>query len=367
MKWIFVFLLILIALFGCDSYDFKKQTPGSKQSSQWGQKSQLSETFNVIKPLDLSRYDGGFFSIDKPNRWKIVTAGQCALFAFYLNDPENDLNQVFYFGNVGPVYINQQQKQTDLNYMHSGGFRIQHIEMPVVQPATPSNFLKQWFKIASTSVARRFMPSLPKLYKLQIINSQSISALKGGRSALIRAVFQKNGRVGEGLFLVNLVPNMPYTGGPGGGTIYGVMITGITAAKQDFVYLQKSMNQIISSFNVSQQYANQCIQSSQKAFSGIKRAGQTLQETSDIIIKGWENRNRTYDILAEKRSDTILEKERVYDVNTGEVYEFDQGFYKKYKLNPNRYNKPDLKLLPVNDYKLWSARRLIGSKHVHLE
>ena len=70
--------------------------------------------------LELEKYNGSFFSINKPRGWEIITAGMCADFAFLIRNPAKHLCQVFYFGEVGPVYINAQQKQIDRQYMNMG-------------------------------------------------------------------------------------------------------------------------------------------------------------------------------------------------------------------------------------------------------
>ena len=46
--------------------------------------------------------------------------------------------------------------------------------------------------------------------------------------------------------------------------------------------------------------------------------------------------------MAEKRSDAMLGKERLYDPGTGEVYEFQNGFYDQYRLNPQEYWRPSI-------------------------
>ena len=98
--------------------------------------------------LKLESFDGGFFSIDKPPGWRVIAAGACADFAFLIRDPSEPLRQIFYFGEVGPIYLSEQQKQIDYQYMNMGGYPVTWIEMPVVNPLTPGNFLVQFHLIA---------------------------------------------------------------------------------------------------------------------------------------------------------------------------------------------------------------------------
>jgi hypothetical protein len=361
---VFCLFIPIIFLLGCGDMPDKGADPVKSDFHVTDNK-----TIAHVKALKLEEYNGGFFSIKKPVGWDILTAGSCSVFAFYIKARQDNLNQIFYFGTVGPVYMSQQQKQIDSQYARAGGYAMPWQEMPVVYPLTPENFLQKWYAITNTNVARQFMNPVPQLKNIHILSSHQVSVGMGGytKTKLIRAVFEKNNRVGEGLFLVTVAPYIPYTGGPGGGNAYGLMITGITASKRDFKFMEKTLVQSVRSFNISQQYVSNCFQMQQQVYRGIMRAGQTLRETSDIIMEGWERRNKTYDILAEKRSDVILGKERLYDPDTETVYEFDYGFYDDYKYNKNAYNKTNLIPLPDKDYNLWNTAPLNGYEHVKRE
>ena len=317
-------------------------------------------------PPRLEPYNGSVFTIYKPAGWHILTAGQCGTFAFLIQDPSNPLRQIFYFGEVGPVYMSGQQKQLDWQYMNMGGYPISWIDMPVVSPLTPSNFLSQFHQIARTKTARAFMPQCPKLDGIQVIDAMAQPcSISGGNTELIRALFTQNNQLGEGLFTVTVATHMPFTGVAGGGTGYGFLITGVTAPKNEFMALQETLVRSLGSFNIGNGYVQQCLQQQADAFRGVMRAGDTLRETSDMIMRGWENRNKTYDILAEKRSDTILGKERFYNPDDGKVYEFENGSYEKYDLNRNRYEMNNLQLLEGDDYHLWMTPTLDGPGHLH--
>lgn len=315
--------------------------------------------------LKLEKFDGGFFSIDKPRGWEVITAGTCGSFAFLIRDPSKPLRQIFHFGEVGPVYMSMRQKHIDSQYMRMGGYPIAWVEMPVVNPLTPGNFLAQFHLIARTQVAQRFMPQCPRLENLQIISAvPQQSPISGGSTKLIRAVFTEGGNLGEGLFLVTVAPMIAFTGGPGGGIAYGFLITGITAPKKEFRNIENILSKSVKSFTVRKSYVNNCLRQQASTYAGILKAGKTLSEASDIIMQGWKNRNKTDDIIAEKRSDAILEKERLYDPDTGKVYEFKNDFYDKYKLNQNRYEMNNLQTLPRDDYDLWMKAPLDGYQHL---
>lgn len=298
-----------------------------------------------------------------PKGWNLITAGQYGTFSFLLTDPAQPLRKVFYFGEAGPVYLCKEQKEIDKWYMQNGGYPISWIDMPVVDPLTPENFLEQFNVIAKSQVAQAFMPQCPKLQSIKIISSEPAQGpIQFGSTSLIRALFVENKKVGEGQFMVTVAPYMQYMGAPGSGIGYGLLFVGITAPKSEFALLQGTLKKVLESFTVSQEYVNAGIAASNSAFQGILRAGRTLGEASDMIMEGWQNRNRSYDIMSEKQSDAILGYERVYNPDTGEVYSVPNGFYEKYEQNRNSYQMNNLQQLPDNDYSLWTAPTLDGSR-----
>jgi hypothetical protein len=50
--------------------------------------------------------------------------------------------------------------------------------------------------------------------------------------------------------------------------------------------------------------------------------------------------------------------------NSGEVYEFENGFYDKYRLDQNKYEMNNLQPLPNDNHELWTKPPLDGYKHL---
>lgn len=313
----------------------------------------------------LQPFSNGAFSMQMPQGWRMSVAGDCASLAFVAQDPQEPLRKILHFGMVGPVYQFPAQKQIDWQYMSGFGYSVEWADMPVVEPLTPENLLENFAGIASSQLAQRFMPGLPRLEGFQTVASTPVSCplpIPGARSALIRGVFVENGRAAQGLFALTTAPYMPMMGGPGGGTAYGYLLAGVTAPKGEWEGLRASLLKSLSTFAVSPEHARECQMRSEAAFLAVLRAGQTLRETSDMISRSWEERSRADDILAEKRSDAILGKERLYDPGTGEVYEFENGFHERYRLNPQEHRNSRLEPLPDDDASLWSAAVLDGHR-----
>ena len=318
-----------------------------------------------VKMPSLQAFDNGAFSMQIPAGWNMAVAGDCTSLAFVLQDPREPLRKILYFGLAGPVYQSQMQRQIDYQCMQMGAMPIQWFDMPVVDPLTPENLLANFSQLASSQLAQQFMPGLPRLDGFHVISSTPQPCYlnaPGAMSSLVRGLFVENGRVAQGLFSLTTAPFMPSMGGPGGGTAYGYMLSGITAPKGEMEALQPLLMKSLSSFSLHPSYVQGCMARSQAAFQSVMRAGKILSETSDLITRSWEDRNRRDDIMAEKRSDAMLGKERLYDPGTGEVYEFGNGFYDQYRLNPQAYRNSDLQPLPEGDHNLWSAPTLDGAR-----
>ena len=323
----------------------------------------------ATKGPGLEAFDNGAFQMQVPRGWGMAVAGDCASLAFVLQDPAEPLRKVLYFGMVGPVYQAPMQKQIDQQYMAGGGFPVEWVDMPVVSPLTPENLLANFSEIAGSQVARRFMPGCPRLEQFQAVTvtpQGSPLGMPGARSAVVRGVFVENGRAGQGVFSLTTAPFMPMMGGPGGGTAYGYLLTGITAPSGELEGWLPILKPTLESFRVHPEYLSGCRMRSEAAFAAVAEAGRTLRETSDQIHRSWEARNRTDDILAQKRSDVILGKERLYDPGSGEVYEFENGFGDHYRLNPGEYRNSDLQPLPGDDHGLWTAPARDGYRELGL-
>lgn len=313
--------------------------------------------------LELEPYDGGFFTLQKPVGWEIITAGEYSTFAFLLRDPENPARQVFYLGQISPLYISQRQKDIDRDYMSSGGNKVPWYDMPVISPLVPSQLFINFGGIADSELGQAFMPEFPRLDDFEVLNEEPAdSPFNTGKTTLTRGFFVQDGTPCEGQFFATVAPFIPEANGPGGGTAIAVLVVGIAAPVSEFNSLEGQLAACVNSFKLSDSYVREGIAKSQEDFEGVLEAGKTMSETSDIITDGWESRNKTDDILSQKRSDATLGRERVYDPSTGEVYDVPNGFYEQYDPNRQEYDMNGLQQLPGNAWPLWTAPTLNGNR-----
>lgn len=342
-------LIGLILLAGCGGGD-----GGTKPDDQ-------------AEQLPFETFDAGFFSVQKPRGWTVITAGRCSEFAFLVRDPQNPLRQIYYFGTVGPVYTSQAQKDLDRWYVDHGGFDIiTWLDAPVIDPLTPENYLAHWPEIASMEAASAFMTQFPRLQELNLIATTTQPAmLPGATTANARGLFTLDGEIGEGMFLATVKEFSPYTGNPGGGNAYGHFVCGVTAPKAEFPAVVARLIESLNTFTVSQAYVDGCIAQQQKVWGAIAEAGRTLSEASDIIFDGWLERTHSQDIAAERWTDSYRGVERVYDPATGSVYEFPVGWYEQYDPNRDQFDMSGLQLLPADNYELWMQAVLDGLSRFH--
>lgn len=316
--------------------------------------------------LPLESFDAGFFSIDKPRGWDIVTAGSCTEFAFLAQDPAEARRQIFYFGSVGPIYLKAEQKAIDAAYVAAGGYDIPWRDAPVIDPLTPQNYLEHWPEIAAMRAAGEFMARFPPLTGIKVSAVRPQSALvPGATSALMRGLYTASGQVAEGMFLVSVFPFSPFTDTPAGGTGYGYFICGATAPKAEFAARVGRLVESLNSFTVRQSYIAWCLDQSARQWGAVAEAGRTLSEASDIVYEGWQSRSHAEDITSEKYSDAFRGVERVYDPDTGQVYECPNGWYEQYDRNRGSYDMSDLQPLPPDNWDLWMAAARAGEGNIH--
>jgi len=310
-------------------------------------------------------FDGQFFSVEIPQDWQIHIGGHCATFSFVLRDPARPARQVFYFGGVGPITLSEQQRNIDLQYMQSGGYEVPQTQFPVLDPATPANFMTIWPGIAQSQIAANFLPARPILQSFTATSEMEIStpaAEIGGVAGLVRGLFAEGNELAEGLFNVTLVPEVAFMNGPGGHTGRAIWFTGITAPKREFAALEPQLTAIAASFSIRDSYVRQCQMEGQSQWDAVLKAGETLRESTEIVNGWWRDRQQSDDIRIEKQSDAILGVERLYDPDSDQVYEFPNGFSDTYNLDPGKYRMPNLRPLDADDHRQWTQAPLNGPR-----
>ena len=316
----------------------------------------MTSTGTVAKTqrLELVKWTDAKISIDAPVGWDVYTGGECATKSILARDPQNELKQLFYFSEAGPVYTSQKAKDNDEAYMNMGGSVLWY-DSPVVDPLTSENYLTNFHTLVSGDIMREVFHQAPVLENVKIISTeQQIIPSFATDTKLMHAEFTQNGLEGEGYFYV-VTANLPFGG-------YGTMVVGITAPKGLLELLTPSLKESIGSFTVDQEYISECIALGNKALVGALKTGQILSETSDVIMDSWENRMEAEGRMAEKWGDAMLGSSRLYNPETDEVYEVTPEFLNYYSVHGDEFEMNYLQELSEDK---WSSAPLNGGAYIY--
>ena len=164
---------------------------------------------------------------------------------------------------------------------------------------------------------------------------------------VIRGTFtDEKGRKTDGLFSASMYPVSLYYV-----TTYYVYDTMyVTAPEGEFIEWEAPLMECLGSIEFTKKFVDGFMGQEEILGRSLRANAQIYNETSDLITKGWEARQSTYDILSQKRSDTTLGYERVYDTETNEIYRAYNGFTDDYKGDRYKTVTDNMYNLPVNGY-----------------
>ena len=146
-------------------------------------------------------------------------------------------------------------------------------------------------------------------------------------SDILRATFMQDGVEGEGMFTADVVP---FAIELGTGYYMAYSVGYITAAKDDFLNWADTLQKSLSSLEYSSGFVSIAMNQSDQQVVTSQNLSRIANETSDMIMSSWENRNASQDILSQKQSDATLGYERIQDTQTGEIIKIDNGFMDHY-------------------------------------
>lgn len=119
-----------------------------------------------------------------------------------------------------------------------------------------------------------------------------------------------------------------YSGAIDGTLAYSGMYTIVSAItmetpKGTLANWESTLIHILSSIK----WTDACLSRYQQS---VLNSSGTSSNGSDSIMEAWDNRNKSEEIMSQKRSDATLGQERVYDTYTNDIYIASSGFSEKY-------------------------------------
>ena len=141
---------------------------------------------------------------------------------------------------------------------------------------------------------------------------------------------------------------------------------GIFSTSDRFTADAPELLKIFYSIDYSSSTLHACMGNLNTAWEGAHKVGDTLTRNADQMreenLKLYEGKQEHNDEFMEKFTDTILDRDRVYNPDTGEVYEVDPNFYTYYDINRDQFKYQDMRELQPGEWLKYSP--LNGALHI---
>lgn len=316
------------------------------------------------KALDISLvgYQTTAFTIQIPQDWALETVGEYETLGFRLYDPEKPNRQVFFYGKMHPFMKSEEGRNAWRQYLRDGGFTGDsqiYATAPVLYTPSTEGFFHAFDEFATFAVNNGISHPFPDLVDLEIVETVprgSGMAQVAMDDSIVRTFFAQGGLPCEGLLAATVVDAMSSPMyGVDAGFYYVYAITGITAPADEFAQLEDILSQSLATFRYTDEYIQQGVAQNAWETEVAIAVGNTLAAAYDSYNQAWHSRQRTYDALSQKRSDATLGYDRLYDIETGETYRAELGFYDYYDLHREEYKNPNLQMVPDDAYDLYDT------------
>ena len=287
-----------------------------------------SETNYTIIPheteeIEFEKYDDGLMSMYIPKGWEVTICpgGDIVHYTFMVQNPENRNYQI-YFNMKGEGYLaSEEERQWYATYYPDSPFAL----MPAINPQNTEgvySVFSQAVEVAGGPVMGDFV--YPTINDFTVIDKLGNVPIGGD---VVRASYvNESGEPCEGLF----------TSTPAVFSLYYVNAVNtynsvfFTTPAGELVNWVDTINYCIGTITFSETFVEAYYGQEQAIVQNSIEIANINNETSNIITDGWENRQTEYDIMSQQQSDATLGYERVYDTETGEVYQAYNGFMDEY-------------------------------------
>lgn len=315
-----------------------KEIPQNKSKTSrfhlFGPKANITK--NKTQTMTYQTYDNGLFSMKIPKGWVVGGSKSDYIhYTFMAYDPQNPDYKIFFNMKTEGYLKTQNMKNFYKRYYPNAPFAI----LPVINPQTTEAFYKiytQAFNLNQNLLAFK-VPVIKNFKPVQNLGKN----VTGG--SIVRAVYQnEQGKNVEGVFTATIkevaIPPVVVL------NVYNTIF--FTVPEGELVDWMPILNYSVSTIKFSNQFINGYYREQGQVVQNANAIQAICNQTSDIITSGWNERQKTYDILSQKRSDATMGYERVRDTDTGEIYKATVGFsdhdwHGKYEpITDDMYNLP---------------------------
>lgn len=169
--------------------------------------------------------------------------------------------------------------------------------------------------------------AFPQIAGFELVEKRKARTAMSGVAlddAVLRGTFADavTKRRGEGLFTGTLCRGIVF-GNVGCNMMYN--ISGVTAPEGELGTYAEALAAVLGSVAYTEAFTATAMRDLQIQSQGAAQLNRTLQETSDLVVRGWEERQKGFDARVGKRADATMGYERVVD-ERGDVYRAYNGF-----------------------------------------
>ncbi|NLL92334.1 MAG: hypothetical protein GX222_08005 [Ruminococcaceae bacterium] len=257
--------------------------------------------------LNFVEFDGGCFTVMLPEGWMIQTMGMYTSFGFRAWDPQNPDYEIFYYGNIAPLNKSNEAKYGWAGYINNAGFpqAALYADAPAVNMDTASSVFYVFDGLQALSDKYGFGFSFPALDMFMPMMSvpmeTSYSQIAAGEDLVFAGVRGSNGGACAGMFMASLWNSTPYyMDGIDMTPTAAMHVTGIIAPEYDFVNVEATLIESVTSLQFTMEYIQEAIDYSRRVGEAAMADNAARWAVFDRAAKAWSKYFRggsTYDNL----------------------------------------------------------------------
>ena len=291
----------------------------------------------------------GNFTMQVPKGWVVSSGGFDLLHWIHACDPKRPELGVFTLLKTECLLMNRASKAF---YWDKRGFGLYAMFADMVVVEKVEDLYAQFMPFCA--FAAKWEKSyqgfaFPQIADFELVEKKPARTMMSGVAlddAVLRGTFTDplTKRRGEGLFTGTLCRGV-VMGNVGCNIMYN--ISGVTAPAGEFGDHAATLAKVIGSIRYSDAFEATAMKDMRIKAAGNARLAQTMRETSEIVTRGWEDRQKGFDARVGKRADATMGYERVVERDSGRVYRAYNGFLdapdaqKRFEAAPDEaYSRP---------------------------
>ena len=282
------------------------------------------------KTIKYTDFDNGLIKMKIPEGWKVDVLGDYIHYTVKVYDPNRPTYQFFFNLKTEGYNKSEDAKAFQQKYYPNDIFA----KNPVIADKTTEGFYKIFNELGTLNNTSSF--TFPTLTDFTVVENLGTGLLGGD---ILRATFKDaEGKEAEGLFTAYVYDAGPYYVNENimSGkqidiyylSVYDAIF--ITAPKDELIEWEDTLNTVASSLEFTGTFMSGFNMQQDVVMQNFQNVRSICNQITAGIMDSWEKRSKTYDIMSQKQSDATLGYERVYDIDTGDIYKAYNGFTDDY-------------------------------------